>query len=119
VSSTDTPAVRNRDEIASAIRSLTPAQWARLRKVSLRYGRDHIAPDDLLQEALRRAIDNDGHGRNCPCDIDVVKFLAEAMRSIAHGEYEKMRNVPKLVPITTVVRELIQRTSLSIRRTRH
>ena len=29
-------------------------------------------------------------GRSCPLDVDIVKFLAEAMRSIAHGEAEKV-----------------------------
>jgi len=32
-----------------------------------------------------RAVDS----RVCPADVDVVRFLAEAMRSIAHGEREK------------------------------
>lgn len=90
-------AVRSRDEIAEAIRALTEAQWARLRRVSERFawGRP-IAPGDLLHEAFIRALEEDG--RKCPADIDVVKFLIGAMRSIVHGEAEKAKKV-KLVPV--------------------
>jgi DNA-directed RNA polymerase specialized sigma24 family protein len=52
---------------------------------------------DLLQEAFRRAVEE--HGRNCPGHVDVVRFLAEVMRSIADGEMEKAKNRPVLVPI--------------------
>ena len=34
--------------------------------------------EDLLQEGFRRALDE----RNCPVKVDIVRFLAEAMRSI-------------------------------------
>jgi hypothetical protein len=30
--------------------------------------------------------------RNCPKHVDVVKFLVEAMRSIANGEGQKVEN---------------------------
>ncbi len=79
-------ATRSRDEIACAIRAFTPADWARLRAVAQFYSAGRpIDAKDLLQEAMARAIDS----RACPAHIDVVKFLAEAMRSIAHGESEK------------------------------
>lgn len=88
--------IRSRDEIADAIRSLTSADLARLKMVARKYafGRP-IEPDDLLQEAYMRALDS----RACPAHIDVVKFLAEAMRSIAHGEAEKVEHKVTLVPI--------------------
>jgi len=87
---------RSRDEIADAIRTLSPAEWARLRKVAARYafGRP-IEAKDLLQEAMARATD----GRTCPAHVDVVKFLAEAMRSIAHGEAEKVEHRLPLVSV--------------------
>jgi hypothetical protein len=91
-------AVRSKDEIASAIRVLTPAQWARLRTVADRYSYA-MSADDLLQEAFTRALADDG--RDCPADIDVVRFLAEAMRSIANAEYEKAKFGPSLVPIAS------------------
>ena len=75
------------DEFACAIRDLSDADWIRLRKVATICGRKSvIEPDDLLQEAFRRALDG---RRNCPVDVDLVRFLAEAMRSIAGGELEK------------------------------
>lgn len=58
-----------------------------------------MPPEDLLQEAFLRALNEDG--RKCPLDVDVVKFLAEAMRSIADGEGAKLRAVAVLVPIGT------------------
>jgi len=90
-------AVRTRDEVADAIQNLSDAGWSRLRKVATYYafGRA-IEEEDLLQEALRRALDG---GRNCPAHVDVVRFLAEAVRSIAHGEGEKAKLRPRLTPI--------------------
>jgi RNA polymerase sigma-70 factor (ECF subfamily) len=86
---------RSRDEVASAIRLFTASDWARLKLVAQKYSNGRpIEPDDLLQEAMQRAID----GRVCPAHVDVVKFLAEAMRSIAHGETEKVEQ--KLVLVT-------------------
>ena len=75
------------DEFACAIRDLSDADWIRLRKVAAIYARKSvIEPDDLLQEAFRRALDG---SRNCPSRVDLVRFLAEAMRSISDGELEK------------------------------
>ncbi|MEN2989344.1 hypothetical protein WG926_13605 [Tistrella sp. BH-R2-4] len=89
-------ATRSRDEIASAIRALTPVDWGRLRLVSRKYAAGRpIEPDDLLQEAMMRAVDS----RSCPAHVDVVRFLAEAMRSIAHGEGEKAEHKLMLVPV--------------------
>lgn len=89
-------ATRSRDEIASAVRLLTAADWARLKLVARKYAAGRpIESDDLLQEAMQRAID----GRVCPAHVDVVKFLAEAMRSIAHGETEKAEHRLALVPV--------------------
>jgi DNA-directed RNA polymerase specialized sigma24 family protein len=90
------PAFRSRDEIATAIRSFTPADLARLKMVARKYafGRP-IEPDDLLHEAYARALDS----RMCPAHVSVVKFLAETMRSIAHGEAEKVENRATFVPI--------------------
>lgn len=79
-------ATRSREEVASAVRALTVADWSRLKLVAQKYAAGRpIGPDDLLQEAMMRAIDS----RVCPADVGVVRFLAEAMRSIAHGESEK------------------------------
>jgi DNA-directed RNA polymerase specialized sigma24 family protein len=79
---------RSREEIAQAIRELTPVDWIRLKNAANRYARRQMGPQDILQEAFARAID----GRVCPVHVTVVKFLAEAMRSIAHGEGEKVEH---------------------------
>jgi DNA-directed RNA polymerase specialized sigma24 family protein len=91
-----TATVRSRDEIADAIGGFTPAQLAKLRKVAQYYSYAMPA-DDLLQEAFARALGGDD--RHCPADVDVVRFLAEAMRSIANGEYKKARSRPTLIAI--------------------
>lgn len=73
--------VLSRDEVIEAIRALSDASWNRLRRVATMFCRGRpIEPEDLLQEALTRATDG---SRNCPQNIDLVRFLAEAMRSIA------------------------------------
>jgi DNA-directed RNA polymerase specialized sigma24 family protein len=93
VSSHQAAAVLSRENIIEAVRSLSAADWVRLKKVAFRYARPSISAEDLLQEAFARALD----GRTCPAHIDVVRFLAEAMRSIAHGEQEKVAHRLMLV----------------------
>lgn len=89
--------VRSHDEIAAAIRSLTDAQWIRLRKASGYFAWAYdLSGDDLLQEAFCRAL---AGTRQCPTSVDVVKFLKEAMRSIANGESEKVENQIDTVPV--------------------
>lgn len=84
---------RSRAAIEQAIGAFTAADWVRLRRVAQRYAWGHPIPaDDLLQEALLRALTT----RKCPDDVDVIKFLAEAMRSIAHGEEEKAESRPTI-----------------------
>jgi hypothetical protein len=88
--------VRARAEIAAAIRALAPAQWARLRMVAAHYSIGcPMEAEELLQEAFRRALDGE---RKCPVAIDVVRFLAEAVRSIANGELKKAMRGLVLVP---------------------
>jgi len=91
-------ATLSRSEIEDAIGRMSPADWARLRLVAARYsfGR-RLEAKDLLQEALFRSLD----GRNCPRHVDVVRFLAEAMRSIADGESAKVVNRLAVVPAGT------------------
>lgn len=94
---------RSRDEIADAIRNLVPANWGRLKKVARHYARTEIGASDLLQEAFARALD----GRTCPVHVDVVKFLAEAMRSIANGEGEKIEHRLPVVSIVAKTGDLL------------
>ncbi len=96
MSSKQAPASRSREEIAEAIEGFSPADWVRLRRVARHYARSLvIEADELLQEACTRAFES----RTCPAHVDVVKFLAEAMRSIANGEGEKSE--PKLRVVLT------------------
>lgn len=95
VNSSQSATSYSREEIETMLRSLTPADWIRLKCVSHRYARPEIEANDLLQEALTRALD----GRKCPTHVDIVRFLSEAMRSIANGEGEKIEHRLVLVPI--------------------
>ncbi len=91
------PSARTRAEIDCAVRELTAAQWTRLRQIAGLYavGRP-IEAEDLLQEAFRRALDGE---RKCPVTVDVVRFIAEAMRSIADGELKRVLRRPRSVPL--------------------
>lgn len=89
--------LRSREEVETAIRAFTDAEWARLGRVGRRYAwRCRWDPDDLVHEAIARAL---AGGRNCPAHVDVLKFLAEAMRGIADDEAAKAEIVTGHVPI--------------------
>jgi DNA-directed RNA polymerase specialized sigma24 family protein len=91
-----TEPVRTRAEIAAAIRAFSPVQWARLRKVAGYYALGRLVEaEDLLQEVFRRALDGE---RKCPVSVDVVRFLAEAIRSVRDGELKRAKRRPFLVP---------------------
>jgi DNA-directed RNA polymerase specialized sigma subunit, sigma24 homolog len=84
-------------EIAAAISELSEADTNRLRKVAHAYSRDRpIEAEDLLQDAFVRALDGD---RKCPRSVDVVRFLAEAMRSIASDALKAQTRRPVLCPV--------------------
>ena len=74
--------IRSQEEVEQAISRFTEADWARLRLVSNRYAIYPVESEDLLSESLLRAV----HHRNCPINVDVVKYVAEAIKSTAHSE---------------------------------
>lgn len=75
-------------EVTRVIQALPEAGWLRLHKVAQALCRHTgFDPEDLLQEAFQRALDG---SRRCPRDVDVVRFLAGAMRSIA-SDWTKAR----------------------------
>ncbi len=79
----------SRTEIVQAIRGLPEAGWHRLRKIALNFARNcPMEADDLLQEAFTRAI---AGSRQCPRHVDVIRFLAEAMHSIASDSTKGMK----------------------------
>lgn len=47
-------------------------------------------PEDLFQEAVRRALE-EGGGRKCPRDVLPAVFVGNAMRSIASAERKKWK----------------------------
>jgi hypothetical protein len=104
--------VRSRDEIVEAIRAFSQADWARLNLVAKKYAYCHTLTDqDLLCEALDRALKEEG-GRKCPTSVDVVKFLAEAMRSIANGESEKIDKKVKFVAVANHGDQIVEQVEL-------
>jgi DNA-directed RNA polymerase specialized sigma24 family protein len=92
--------VRGREEIAEAIRAFTPADSARLRLVADKYARLYLGrpseAEDLIQEAFRRALDGE---RKCPVTVHAVKFLADAIQSIADAEANRTKRRPRLVAL--------------------
>jgi DNA-directed RNA polymerase specialized sigma24 family protein len=75
------PATLSPAEVATAIRALPPAGWSRLDRIAGYYARAcSWEPADLRQEAFARALTGD---RRCPVGVDVIRFLAQVMRSIA------------------------------------
>lgn len=92
-------------ETVEAISAISDAGWIRLRRVANRRCYGQIDPDDLLHEAFLSAIE--GH-RKCPHDVDVIRFLAEAMRSLASSRIKSFTLKPelKLVPLANNENEL-------------
>jgi DNA-directed RNA polymerase specialized sigma24 family protein len=84
----------SREEIEKAIRDLPPAGWVRLRKIARLYSRSNDG--ELLQEAFARALDG---SRKCPVHVDIVKFLAEVMRSLASDSVKTHSRHPELRPL--------------------
>jgi DNA-directed RNA polymerase specialized sigma24 family protein len=75
------PATLAAAEIKLAIEALPPAGWLRLHSIARALCRHTgLEPADLLQEAFQRVLDGN---RRCPRDVDVLRFLAGVMRSIA------------------------------------
>lgn len=105
-------ALLSRTEIALAIRGLSDAGLLRLRKIARTFARNcPLEADDLLQEAFTRAV---AGTRLCPRHVDVIRFLAEAMHSIASDSTKARRRqeqaqaknpVLRLVPIAAGARD--------------
>ncbi len=82
------------EEISAAIRDFSQADWLRLKKVAKNYASHGVEAADLLQTAFLRALEEGG--RKCPRHVDVVRFLAEAIRSIASGARKSQQRKPEL-----------------------
>jgi RNA polymerase sigma-70 factor (ECF subfamily) len=85
--------VLSRDEIVTAIRALSTGSWNRLRRLAAMFCRGRpIEPEDLLQETFARAIEG---SRSWPRNVDIVWFLAQAMRSIASSSMKVLSRQPE------------------------
>jgi DNA-directed RNA polymerase specialized sigma24 family protein len=97
------------EEIKTTIEALPRIGWLRLHKVARAFCRHTGAePDDLLQEAFRRALDG---ARQCPRDVDILRFLAGVMRSIASdwSKARKRRPEVSLLAPGGVIEEVVAR----------
>jgi DNA-directed RNA polymerase specialized sigma24 family protein len=81
--------VLNLEEIGSAIAALSDQDVIRMRRAgkSFAWG-SALSGDDLIQEAILAALVG---RRKCPREVAVVKFLINAMRSIASAAREAER----------------------------
>jgi DNA-directed RNA polymerase specialized sigma24 family protein len=85
--------VLSQDKVVEAIRALSTADRNRLRRAAIVFCRGRpIEPEDLLQETFARAIDG---SRKCPRNIDLVRFLTQAMRSIAFSTTKVLSRQPE------------------------
>jgi DNA-directed RNA polymerase specialized sigma24 family protein len=85
--------VLSQDEVVEAIRALSTANWNRVRRAAIVFCRGRsIEADDLVQETFARAIDG---SRNCPRNVDIVRFLTQAMRSIASSTTKVLARQPE------------------------
>lgn len=92
----------SRDEMQQALATLSEAELLKLERVAqwLSSGRS-IAADDLLQEAVCRALEG---VRNCPKDVPVVVFLVNVMKSLVSA-YHKAAMIDPIelaAPVSTV-----------------
>ena len=84
------PSHHTRAEFESAIASLGAADRVRLRRIALGYwGSSRMAPDELINEACLRTIRG---SRPWPADMDVVKFLAGVIRSVASAASDSRKS---------------------------
>lgn len=86
-------------EVEDAIRLISDAGWHRLKRVARHYSFGRLDADDLLYEALSRTLDG---RRTCPAGVDVVRVLAEAIRSIASSSFKAAARHPELHPVDDV-----------------
>ncbi|TVM30542.1 RNA polymerase sigma factor [Oceanidesulfovibrio marinus] len=74
----------SKDEICSAIEGLSDEEWCRLNKGSSALARfSSLSPEDLIQEAIVRALDG---RRKYKRDLQMIVFLMGIMKSIVSSE---------------------------------
>ncbi len=82
-------------ELRSALEGLSQSDLLRIRsKATLLATGTGMEPDDLINEAILRTLEENG-GRNCPRDVAPVTFLNNVIRSIAsHSRTNWTREMP-------------------------
>jgi RNA polymerase sigma-70 factor (ECF subfamily) len=85
---------RSIDEVTAAIKALSVADRVRVKRAAQYFCRHWtMSPDDLLQEAILRALEG---GRKCPRNIEIVVFLIGIIRSLSSTEARAMKRKPVL-----------------------
>lgn len=80
-------------EIAEIFRALPDAAWLRLKKIAqIRSAAGALSADDLLQEALTRALEG---SRKCPRNVSVFRFLDGVMQSISSDDVKARMRRPE------------------------
>ena len=85
-------------EISEAITSLSAGGLLRLRKIANKYSLGRIDSDDLLHDAFVSALEG---RRKCPRDIDIFRFLAGTMQSLASSKFKTLSHLPEILSIST------------------
>ena len=82
-------------ELRLALQGLCPTDLTRLlKKATFLAPGTGMEPNDLVQEAVKRSLEESG-GRRCPRDVAPMTFLGNVMRSIAsHARKEWKRETP-------------------------
>lgn len=95
--------VASPDEVRDAVRNLSEPAHRRLGKAARAFLRLYpelarqVEPQELVDMAVEAALKP--NGRKWPKHrVDIVKFLAEAMRSIAFDEARKLKGGIRLIP---------------------
>jgi hypothetical protein len=80
-------------EMHGRLAELSEPDQSRLEKISRRYAdASTMSAHDILAEALVRALDGT---RKCPRDVDVMVFLARAMREYRLGRSHKRQGAAR------------------------
>lgn len=74
-------ASRSPDGIEDAVRAFSDADWVRLKRTAQRYAISPLESDDLIQEAIMRAL---AGTRKCPKDVDVARFLGQGRKNASN-----------------------------------
>ncbi len=83
--------IKETEELRDELGALYITDKARLMKIAKKWASvaGDIEPEDLLHEAMMKAIeDNPHYRRRCPKGVALVTFLANSMRSLADNRIE-------------------------------